>query len=74
MGVPVGQAAAIAFGAQIDIHFGWRNAFVGIGIAGVIAAVVMLFVVREPKRGAMDPAHVAQWPAGEPSARPSGSS
>jgi predicted MFS family arabinose efflux permease len=59
MGVPLGQSAAIAFGAQIDIHFGWRNAFIGIGIAGVIAAVIMLFVVREPKRGAMDPAHVA---------------
>ena len=57
MGVPLGQSAAIAFGAQIDIHWGWRNAFIGIGIAGVIAAVVMLLVVREPKRGAMDPAH-----------------
>src|SRR5689334_13143891 len=52
MGVPIGQAAAIAFGAQIDIHWGWRNAFIAIGIAGAIAALMMLFVVREPKRGA----------------------
>jgi predicted MFS family arabinose efflux permease len=59
MGVPIGQAAAIAFGAQIDIHWGWRNAFIGIGIAGVVAAIIMLFVVREPKRGAMDVAHLA---------------
>lgn len=59
MGVPLGQAAAIAFGAQIDKMFGWRMAFIVIGVAGVIAALLMLFVVREPKRGAMDPAKLA---------------
>jgi len=59
MGVPLGQAAAIAFGAQIDKYFGWRTAFIAIGIAGVIAALIMLLVVREPKRGAMDPGYAA---------------
>ena len=41
---------AVAFGSQIDIIWGWRTAFIGIGIAGVIAAFIMLLVVREPKR------------------------
>ncbi len=59
MGVPLGQAAAIAFGAQIDKLYGWRTAFIAIGIAGAIAALMMLFVVREPKRGAMDPSYAA---------------
>ena len=59
MGVPLGQAAAIAFGAQVDKAYGWRTAFIAIGVAGVIAALLMLFVVREPKRGAMDPAKLA---------------
>jgi predicted MFS family arabinose efflux permease len=59
MGVPLGQAAAIAFGAQVDKAWGWRTAFISIGVAGVIAALLMLFVVREPKRGAMDPAKLA---------------
>jgi len=54
LGVPLGQAFAVAFGAQIDIIWGWRTAFIGIGVAGAIAAVLMLFIVREPKRGAMD--------------------
>jgi predicted MFS family arabinose efflux permease len=54
LGVPLGQAFAVAFGAQIDIIFGWRYAFIGIGIAGVLASIMLLFVVREPKRGAMD--------------------
>ena len=59
MGVPLGQAAAIAFGAQIDKAYGWRTAFIAIGVAGIIAALLMLFVVREPKRGAMDPGYAA---------------
>ena len=59
MGVPLGQAAAIAFGAQIDKYYGWRTAFIVIGVAGIIAALIMLFVVREPKRGAMDPNYAA---------------
>ena len=59
MGVPLGQAAAIAFGAQVDKAYGWRMAFIVIGVAGVIAALLMLFVVRVPKRGAMDPAKLA---------------
>ena len=48
-----------AFGAQVDKAYGWRTAFIAIGVAGVIAALLMLFVVREPKRGAMDPAKLA---------------
>lgn len=54
LGVPLGQAAAVAFGAQIDIIWGWRAAFIGIGIAGVVASIMLLLIVREPKRGAMD--------------------
>lgn len=59
MGVPLGQAAAIAFGAKVGEAYGWRTAFIAIGVAGVIAALLMVFVVREPKRGAMDPAKLA---------------
>ena len=54
LGVPLGQAFAVAFGAQIDIIWGWRTAFIGIGIAGVVASIMLLLIVREPKRGAMD--------------------
>ncbi|MEZ5938138.1 MAG: MFS transporter [Hyphomonadaceae bacterium] len=54
LGVPFGQALGAGFGAAIHEAYGWRNAFIGIGVAGIIAAVVMLLVVREPKRGASD--------------------
>jgi predicted MFS family arabinose efflux permease len=54
LGVPFGQAAGVAFGAGIDGIWGWRAAFISIGIAGVIASFLLLLIVREPKRGAMD--------------------
>jgi len=54
LGVPFGQAAGVAFGAKIDGIWGWETAFISIGIAGAVAAVLMLLIVREPKRGAMD--------------------
>ncbi len=54
MGVPLGQALGAGFGARIDAIWGWRTAFIGIGIAGVIAAGLLLLVVREPRRGAYD--------------------
>ncbi len=54
LGVPFGQALGAGFGAALHETVGWRNAFIGIGAAGVVAAVIMLVVVREPKRGAMD--------------------
>jgi len=54
LGVPFGQALGAGFGAALHETVGWRNAFIGIGAAGVVAAVTMLLVVREPKRGAMD--------------------
>jgi predicted MFS family arabinose efflux permease len=54
LGVPFGQALGAGFGAALHETVGWRNAFIGIGAAGVVAAVIMMIVVREPKRGAMD--------------------
>jgi MFS family permease len=68
LGVPFGLAAGSAFGASlanldihwtipilnIDIYKNWRVPFILIGGAGILAAFLLLVVVREPKRGAMD--------------------
>ncbi|HEU4959324.1 MAG TPA: MFS transporter [Sphingomonas sp.] len=56
LGPPIGAALGIAFGAAIAAAFDWRAAFLAIGVAGLIAAVVLRIVVREPKRGAFDDA------------------
>lgn len=59
LGPPIGAALGIAFGASIAAMFDWRDAFIAIGIVGVVTAIVVRLVIREPKRGATDLAPVA---------------
>ncbi len=61
LGPPVGAALGIAFGAAIAAAFDWRHAFVALGVVGVITAILLPMIVREPRRGAMDGAN-AQTP------------
>ncbi|CAN5135618.1 MFS transporter [soil metagenome] len=60
LGPPVGAAIGIAFGASIAAIFSWRDAFIAIGVVGLVVAVATPFLVKEPKRGALD--HVAGAP------------
>lgn len=69
LGPPIGQAMGVAFGAAIAAAYSWRMAFIILGAVGLVAALVVLFGVREPARGGLDPvaaqAKVAQpgfWP------------
>lgn len=59
MGPPVGQALGVAFGASIAAAYSWRDAFISIGVVGIITAVFVFLFVREPVRGAADPAPAA---------------
>jgi predicted MFS family arabinose efflux permease len=54
LGPPIGAALGIAFGAAIAAAFNWRYAFIALGAAGLLTAVAIPIVVREPKRGAFD--------------------
>lgn len=54
LGVPFGQALGAGFGAKIAELYSWRFAFIGIGAVGIMASFALLFVVKEPKRGAQD--------------------
>ena len=68
LGVPFGMALGAGFGvkfATLDVHwimpvFGidifqnWRFPFIAIGLMGIVASIILVIVVREPKRGAMD--------------------
>jgi len=54
LGPPIGAALGIAFGASIAAAFNWRDAFIVIGIVGIIAAIVVRFVLRDPERGVTD--------------------
>ena len=55
LGMPIGASLAIGFGAAIASAFGWQTAFKGLGTIGLIAVVGVLFFVKEPKRGGLDP-------------------
>jgi predicted MFS family arabinose efflux permease len=55
LGPPIGQAVGVALGASIAAAYGWRIAFIALGAVGLVAALIVLLVVREPARGGLDP-------------------
>ena len=57
LGVPIGSALGVALGGWMAVHYGWRTAFVMVGLPGLLLALLMLVVIREPKRGALDPGY-----------------
>lgn len=53
LGLPLGNAAALAISGTMTKHFGWRSAFFVALIPGILCALGALFI-REPKRGATE--------------------
>jgi predicted MFS family arabinose efflux permease len=54
LGVPLGTIVGAFSGGWIAQHYGWRAAFLALGIAGVVLAPLIPLFVREPVRGRMD--------------------
>ena len=52
LGPPIGAAVGIAFGASIAAAFDWRDAFIVVGIVGIVTAILLKLVMRDPERGA----------------------
>jgi MFS transporter, Spinster family, sphingosine-1-phosphate transporter len=55
LAIPVGSALGYILGGSIAAHYGWRAAFLFAGYPGLLLAFV-LFLLREPKRGAQEEA------------------
>jgi len=51
MGIYFGILIGFALGGVIAQAFGWRMAFLVVGLPGVLFAVVLRFTVKEPRRG-----------------------
>lgn len=51
--IPVGSAIGYLAGGWIAVHYGWRAAFLCAGYPGLLLAGV-LFILREPQRGASE--------------------
>ena len=55
LGVPIGSMVGAGVGGAIAAAYGWRTAFIAVGLPGLVLALLMLLVIREPKRGGLDP-------------------
>jgi MFS family permease len=54
LGPPIGAAIGIAFGASIAAFLDWRWAFIAIGAVGIVTAILVKLLIREPARGGFD--------------------
>ena len=50
LGIPIGTLTAALLGGAIAENYGWRIAFFGLGLPGVIAAIALYLTVQEPPR------------------------
>jgi MFS family permease len=53
-GIPLGTASGALVGGLLAVHFGWRTAFIAVGLLGVLLAPIFRLVVRDPRRGGAD--------------------
>jgi len=54
---PLGVFIGASFGGWAAGQFGWRGAFLMVAGVGVVAAIALAVLVREPVRGGLDPGH-----------------
>lgn len=54
LGVPFGVIIGSVVGGWVAATWGWRWAFVAVGVPGILLVLILLLFVREPVRGGMD--------------------
>jgi len=62
MGIYIGILVGFLLGGWINQFFGWRVAFLVVGLPGVLMAVIVKLTLREPPRGQMDDGDHAEAP------------
>ena len=50
LGIPIGTMISALGGGWLVAHYGWRAAYLALGIPGIVAAVLLKASVREPPR------------------------
>ncbi|VDC50523.1 spinster family MFS transporter [Brevundimonas mediterranea] len=53
-GIPFGTAAGTLVGGLVAATYGWRAAFITVGLLGLLVAPILRLTVRDPQRGGMD--------------------
>jgi len=62
MGIHIGVLIGLVLGGWLEEFWGWRAAFMVVGIPGLVLAIVVRLTVREPVRGAQETAPVEGKP------------
>ena len=55
LGIPIGGALGSILGGYLGQKYGWRTAFMAVGLPGALLALVVRLTLREPRRGASEP-------------------
>jgi predicted MFS family arabinose efflux permease len=50
LGVPIGGMLGAVLGGQLADFYGWRSAFLIVGVPGLLLALLLPFALREPRR------------------------
>lgn len=54
LGIPIGSSLGVAYGAWAATRFGWRTAFTSLTLPGLLFALALPLLIREPRRGQFD--------------------
>jgi MFS family permease len=54
IGLYIGILIAFLMGGYLDQHFGWRTAFLVLGVPGIVFSLLFYITVKEPEKGATD--------------------
>ena len=50
LGIPIGTLLGMLIGGQLADAYGWRVAFIAVGLPGVALAVIVVWLLRDPRR------------------------
>jgi MFS transporter, Spinster family, sphingosine-1-phosphate transporter len=50
LGIPIGTLLGMLIGGQLADAYGWRTAFVAVGLPGILLAGVVILLLRDPRR------------------------
>lgn len=59
LGIPIGSSIGLLAGGWLGEYFGWRRAFLVVGLPGLLLALVVRATLREPQRGGSDATETA---------------
>jgi predicted MFS family arabinose efflux permease len=54
LGTPAGTLLGAVVGGWVAAHWGWRQAFLALGIPGIVVGLLVILLLREPRRGLAD--------------------